>query len=522
MKGRASAALLALTAVSCAPLTDEVFAPFSLTSTLPIVVEEGAGVVEVPVRLARPRPRDFSLAYQLEGLEAQDTCQSPDFGAADGAVTWPAGALEASVRIWITDDELAERDERFALRLEAADGASLTPLGRIEVVIEDDDRTALLDAQSLGVVPGAAHDQSAALQEALDRSAAAGRGVLVMAPGDYQVRSVTLRPGTTLSARGVRWQRPALAGMDVVSLRAEHAGPEPSATSLVEGLSIDGRRDEQGPYRDHEGQEAHLVAVHGDAAEGGALRVQLEGLTLVSGTGSGLRVGPQTEITVCGLRGSELWRDALTLNGGATLLKLRDFDATETQGTGLWLGAREPGFGDSYRVDVEAEDVRVGAGDVEIEVTDQSRVSLKRLTMTAPPLRLDVLGGSMRIEDSVIMLGPSPANQWGRAHDVEIVNTILVASEAADAKATDPAGTSWSALSLGSLGFSPGPATPGAGRLRFTDCRFELARAARPGESAYALENPDPDTAIVVTSSRLGTAFANWFAPQCHGCELRP
>ena len=74
--------------------------------------------------------------------------------------------------------------------------------------------------------------------------------------------------------------------------------------------------------------------------QGGALRASFERVALVSGTGSGLFVGPDAEVTVCGLSASELWRDALTLNGGATRAPRSRLDATATQGTGLWLGAR--------------------------------------------------------------------------------------------------------------------------------------------------------------------------------------
>jgi hypothetical protein len=508
---RAIPPLVALTLASCAPLIDEVFLPLPLEPTAPFEVREGAGIIELPLRLARARDRDFSLAYQLVGLEAQDGCQNPDFGAADGRVEWRAGDLEATIQIWVADDDLAERDERFELRLEAAADAASNQ----QVVILDNDRTALLDARTFGVSPGAAGDQSAPLQAALDHAAELGRAVLLMAPGDYEISSVRLRPGTTLSAHGAHWRRPAFSAADVVSLRVEHAGEAPSAGSLVEGLSIDGRRDEQGPYREHERQDAHLVKLSGDPKAGGVLRVELAGVALTSGTGSGLLVGPGSDVTVCGLRASELWRDALTMNGGASQLKLRDFDATASQGTGLWLGVREAGFADSRRIDVEAEDIRVGAGDVEIEVSDDSRVSLQRLTMTAPPFRLDAPGGSVRIEDSVLMLGPSPQNQWGVLRDVEIVGSVFVASEPVERD-----GLPRSALSLTGQRLYPGAETEGAKRVALTDCRFELSPSEPSGSAVYALENLDPETSVVVTSSTLGAGFTDWFAADCSGCAL--
>jgi len=525
MMGRWERAAIASTAIvvsSCAPLTDEVFAPLELASDTPVVVDENAGVVAIPLRLARPRQQTLSLAYTLVGIDAQDDCQEPDFGAADGRVEWAPGALEAEVRVWIGDDDLAERDERFELRLEASDVPSVGLLGRIEIVIADDDRSALLDASELGVISGAAGDQSAALQAALDHAAARGRGVVVMAPGDYEISSVSLSPGTTLSGHDVRWHRPPQSEVDLVSLRVQHEGVEPSRPTLVEGLSIDGRREDQGPYRDHEREQAHLVQVAGDSAQGGALQLSLEGLTLGSGTGSGLFLGPDSDVTLCGLRASELWRDAVTLNGGGTRLRMRDLDATATQGTGLWLGAHEPGFGDSYRIDVEAEDVSIGAGDIEIEVTDSSQVTLRRLTMTDPPIRLDAPGGSVRIEDSVLALGsPSVRSPWALAHDVEVVRTTLVATGAVDATAGSQAPLDFAAVSLTPQSRSFGPATPGSGRLSFSDCRFVLAEEPRSGASAYAIAN-DSDAVVVVSASQLDSGFDGWFAPECRSCTVAP
>jgi hypothetical protein len=343
--------------------------------------------------------------------------------------------------------------------------------------------------------------------------------VVVVAPGDYDISSVNLSPGTTLSAHGARWHRPAMSGATTVSLRVEHAGAEASPPSLVEGLTINGRREEQGPYREHELEDAHLVTLSGDSSQGGTLRATLERVALTSGTSSGLFVGPDAEVTVCHLGASELWRDALTLYGGATVLRVRDLDATATQGTGLWLGARTPAFDGSYRVDVEVEDVHAGAGDVEIEVSDGSRVSVRRLTMTEPTFRLDAPGGSVRIEDSVLALSPPGLfSEWTIAHDVEISRTSLLAFAAAAGET--PVATS--AVSLRSLSFSPGAPSPGPGHLSFVDCRFERAGTVASGDTAYAIKNPLADTTVTVTSSELGAGFTDWFAPECSGCVHTP
>lgn len=513
---------LAIPLSACAPLTDEVFTTLALSPTSPLVVAEGAGVVSVTVRLAQPADRRLQLAYAVVGLEAQQDCQAPDFEAANGRVEWEAGAIEAQVPVWIADDELAERDERFELRFEMPDGAAEISLGSLEVVIADDDRSALLDAKMLGIVPNLAGDQSQALQAALAEAEALGQAVVVMAPGDYEISSVELPPGITLSAYDVRWHRPPLSATDVVTLRLAQVGSASSRPNLVEGLTIDGRRDEQGPYSAYERQDAHLLGLRGDAVEGGQLRATLQHVRLLSGTGSGVFIGPNAETTICHLSASDLWRDALTLNGGATRLRVRDLNATATQGTGLWLAAHEPGFADSYQMDVEVEDVQVGAGDVEIEVTDGSQVMVRRLTMTQSSFRLDAPGGSARIEDSVLVVGIPSArhNHWGQVHDVEVRGTTIIASESEGTGATAEQAREFAAVSVTSDSFAFGSASSGPGRLVFKDCRFQAAPDVEANDQIYGIQNPDVDAAISVESSSLGDGFTGWFAPDCAGCVM--
>ena len=253
-----------------------------------------------------------------------------------------------------------------------------------------------------------------------------------MARGDYEISSVRLPAGVTLFGARRALVSPPGVRADVVSLRVEHVGAGQLGTRRSSrGSSSTGAATKQGPYRDKERQEAHLIAAQGDVERGGRIITTLEGIELRSGTGSGVKIGSEAEVTLCRLSASELWRDAITATGGGTKLRIRGVDATATEGTGLWFGPRELGFEDSLVMDAEVEDMLIGAGDVEIEATAGSSVTLRRLTMTRPPFRMDALDGVVRIADSVLMLGlPSELhNHLGPTHDVEIIGTTLVVSE---------------------------------------------------------------------------------------------
>ncbi len=503
-------------AQACAPLEDSVFLPVELEPAEPVSVDEGALAVEIPVRLDQAPRSSLTLSYELVGRQAQNDCPEPDFEAAEGQVHWEAGEAVALVRVWIGDDALAETDESFELRVA---GREL-----LTIHILDNDRDALLDAGDYGVVSGTA-DQSDALQAALDAAFELGRGVVVVRPGDYELSSVTLPEGVTLSAHGARFHRPARSAADVVGLHIEHAGTGDSLPSLVEGATFDGRRDEQGAYRDNERQDAHLIALQGDSRDGGRVTSTLESIELSSGTASGVMVGPDVNVTLCGVRANELWRDAVTVSGGATRVRLRGLDATASEGTGLWIGARNWGYGESFAQDVEIEDVRIAAGDVELEATAGSWLSVRRLIMTEPPFRLDAPGGVVRVVDSVLMTGiPSDQhNFFGVPHDVELSGTTLVASEKPAPGVTfDEAARTLSAANVGtvSLASSGGPSVPGT--LSFIGCRFELAASVDPDDSVTAVDNQNPDVSVTVSGSSLGSGFTSFFSAACENCALEP
>src|SRR5690606_6145625 len=235
-------------------------------------------------------------------------------------------------------------------------GASFSGPTSFSVIIEDDDREALIDAREHGVVPDTGEDMTAALQAALDEAAGQGRSVLLLAPGDYEVSSVSLAPGQTLSARGARWLRPAPAEEGSRVLGVLHAGSEDSQPTLIEGLSIDGRRDAQGAFQDYERENEHLIALEANPDEPGRLNVSLEHISVSEGTGDGVAVGSDTQAFLCNVQAHDIWRDAISLHGGRSMLRVRGFDATASEGTsGIWIDDFIPALDQNVPSEVEIE-----------------------------------------------------------------------------------------------------------------------------------------------------------------------
>jgi len=513
-------------ACSCGAVTDVVFqVPAVTLNPEPVHVREGSGVWRAPLRLASPAREPLSADFELRALEAQDACQVPDFAAARGTVEWAPGSIEASVEVWIGDDDLAETDERFAIDLTWRTGASGS--AELDVVIDDDDRTSLIDARSqFGVEPGTGGDATAAIQAALDAAAAAGRGVVVFAPGDYEVSSVMISSGTTISAKGATWHRPEHSPADTITLRLRRDAASGVGPVLVEGLAIDGRRDSQGEFRNYELGEAHLISMYPDPSLVTQQRISLEDLSLKDGTGDGVELGTNVDAVVCALRGTDVWRDLLNLRGGSSRLRVRDVDASGHEGTtGVWFGPSAPGHDGTLFFDLEAEDIRLATGDLELDARDGSQAVLRRITMTRPPLHITAPDATVRIYDSVLQVGipVSRQNYWIVPHDVQVVRTTLSASTRIGESDEQPTGAQIVVLADVRWALTDSdPPVPGEHRLLFDQCRFDAASDVRPIDTVYGVQSPAAGGTVVVRGSEIGPRLSAWFAPTCIGCSVEP
>ena len=515
-------------AVACQPVEDNVFELVGLQLSLePLRVAEGVGVVSIPVRLTRLASQEIAVSYHAVAVTAQNDCQVPDFEAASGRLVWPVGESVATLQIWIQDDTLAETDERLKLVFDDAQGTLLGRTAELELEISDDDRTDLIDARArFGVIPDSPLDQSRALQAALDAAAESARGVVVLADGDYQITSVSLHPGTTLSARRAELHRPAHSAPDVKTLTVDHSGSADSAATLIEGVKVDGQREQQGAYRGYERDSANLIVVGGDPTLPGRLQIYLETLSVRSGTGDGIFVGSNVDGNFCHLQGDDLWRDMLSVRGGNTRLRVRGLDATASAGkTGLWFDGGTPGYLGSHHLDLEIEDVRLKTGDLEIDVSDASQVTVKHLVMTEPPFRLVAPSSSVIISDSVIIAGiraPSQ-NYWGPFQDVQIRNSTLRIAESDDTGTAQKTTETVEADRLLTPVLVQWPPAPTAlGNLLIEGCRFEQAGDVEAADTLYAVSSPGAGPTVRIASSVLSPAFKAWFAPGCADCQAGP
>lgn len=521
------ACLLASQLAACAAHDDIVFTPIRLGFVeQELGIMEGAGLVTVSLRLSAAPRETVSVSYEIAGVDAQDVCPERDFEGQVGSLSWAPGQTEASLSLLVADDELAETSERLVIRLGAPTGAVLDGPSELTLLIDDDDRTELIDAAlDFGVLPGSQEDAGPALQAALDAAAESGRGVVVVAPGDYQIGAVRVAAGTTLSGRGASFHRPAFSAPETKSFLVDYSGNEDSLPTLIEGISIDGARDSQGEFRQFELFEGHLLRIQGDAEQAGRARATVEGVSLQSGTGDGIALGPNTDVTVCAVTGHDLWRELLSTDGGNIRVRAEHVVATSTEGTtGMWFRSAPTGFGQSSVVDIELSDVQLSSGDLELVLAGGSSFVARGLTMKQAPFRLTAEDSTVRISDSVLTMGvPSRTKNYFRVpHDVEIRDTILLLSERTEEDLVSLEADR--SLVFAAVSFSAsadGPVVPGIHRLLFDRCQFLLGPDIESSDQVH-VASAVAGGSVIVQNSSMGSGIEGWFAESCFDCKLIP
>lgn len=487
-----------------------------------IHLSEDDGTVFLEFELQRPADRLVTATVLLRGIEAQQDCVHPDYRVIETRLRWPEGETKATLQFDVVDDEVPEIDERVEVSFLDVEGAELEGSPTLEIVIADDDRTALVQASDYDVTPDIGEDQTTVLQASLAAAAASGRGVVQLEPGEYFVSSLSVAPGTALVGYGATLLRPNNAEPSTITLRVDHAAETDSTPTLVAGLTIDGRRDEQGPFQALELQDAHLLYLGGDASQPGRVRAFVDAVTFRNATADGLAVGPNADVEACQLVAEDVYREGVSVHGGNTRFSLQGLRASATLGTtGIWLDGDTLGFQDSRTVDVTLLDVTLSSGDFEVSIAEGSNLEMNRFHMEAGPFRLRAPQSVVRITDSELQLGtPSERhNHWDSPDDVEVTRTTIVTSETVDEDSEiEEADREWSAISV--IWAPLAAEVPPTSILLFRDCVFQTADDVESTDVVHLLESTTEGGRLVVINGDNTNCQCDWMAPTCIGCEV--
>ncbi len=538
--------LCAAPPIGCGPQTDVVFIPLSVefardTSSAP-ESEESSTIALV---LSAPAPEALTVTLRVtdDGASGHDTCGARDYSVPERSVRFATGQRSASIELRHLDDDLPEADERFRLSIEPQDAVDLGDVTSHTHTVVDDDRSLLADVQAdFGAAGDGVSDDTEAIQQAIDRAANNDDAVVFFPPGRYVAQTLQLAAGLRFVGRDAIITRAANQPADMQTAVLDYSSSEDSALTIVQGLSFDGNRDAQaGGFDEWQYRNADLLAV-GGGTDAGRLQLAIEDVTFRNTGASGIKIGSNTNASMCLVRGTDVFTDLVQFGGGNSRLEIRSLVADgETGTTGLALRSATPGYEGSLRVELELDDIELRTGDLHISVTEGSVVTGTNLRVLAAPLFVRAVRSSVTLSDSEFHVGPAlyEFNRIVAPGNVRFEDSRFVITETPERTISlDEGDREIRALDVlwndAQVALEPG----GTDRvdevlddqlLVCARCAFELADDVEPTDEVYVVGTTLPlggeatadegdNNRIQITDAQLGDGIVSRFAAQCAGC----
>ena len=362
-----------------------------------------------------------------------------------------------------------------------------------------------------GAIPDDGQDDTEAIQAAVDATIDLGGGTVRFPAGIYDVSSIDVAPGLTLEGTGAvlkkldmqsKWAR------TFTTQRHSHEGPTDSAPLIVRGLAFDGNRLNQGPYRNWEMEQQHSIFL--TASGPGRLVASVEDCHFRDGVADGITVFTNVEVSIEGCSATDVFRGAVTVNGGNTevhISGLRAGGVEHPSGIDIEISSRNFGYDGSLRTRITADGLLL-EGDFDVGLRDGSTFLGNNIHSYPGPFHLYGEDSTIRISNSVFGVGPQPGSRVVMPQDVTFSNCSFI-SVPAD---TSQPGGRYDGLRFqfhATIDSLPIAAT--GARVRILDCDFQLAPGIFDEDiltAIHGLEMADGrDNQILVRGGSVASGF---------------
>lgn len=489
---------------------------------------EGEAAAVVTVRLSEASAQRVTVRYAVSGgtAHAVPHGSGQDYTLPAGTLTFPAGTTTRTLRIAVANDGINETDETVSVQLSSPAGAALGRNAVFTHTIVDDDRRALVSVRDFGARGDGTADDTPAIQRAIESVYARGGGVIVFPRGTYRVTSVNIREGITYEGFGAVITRPPMQGKWARSFtteRVQYSGDADSRPLIIRGLTFDGGSSSQGPYNQHQLEQAHLVFLQGSVARRGRLRAVVEDCHLRNGVGDGISVYTNVAARVYNCDAVDVFRGGFVLTGGHSRADVHTFTTRATRDpTGIDVEVDGPGFGGTLKVEVNLTKLRLDA-DFDIGVHEGSIVTGQDIVAKAP-FYLYAENSTMRFRDCDFEIGypDTYGNRIVYPKDVTFTDCTFTTRERV-------AGEGNRGLRIADVywnfDWAQGPPRTRQS-LTFNNCRFVVGADVEPGDAVYvastSVDDPARANVVTINGGTVGPGFDAVFAPVCTRCVRNP
>jgi hypothetical protein len=501
---------------------------------------EGDKAVYLEVALPAAAPLPVSVHYAVTRSQARDheRCTPKDYTLPGAELVIGAGETGGKIALALHDDALFEGDEEIAVTLSAPENAVLGAQKTHVLTIVDDDRPTLVSVADHGAKADGKTDDRAAIQAAVDAVAKAGGGVVLFPPGKYLVGDVViLKPNITYFGYGATTLRPPNQGKWANTFRQEkYSSDVDSAPLVVQGFTMDGNSQNQGPYQSFELQQAHLISVMGNYGvwgKEGRVRVFLEDLTLQNGCGDGVMLVSNVDAHLCHVEARDVFRGGMTMTGGNSVAHVYDLTTGgKIDPTGIDVEVEG-----SETVELYMEKVRLLDGDFDVAMSRNGTakggiVELKDVVSRGSAFHMHTKEAKVRISDSEFWVGVyrSPVgNVVMQGKDVEFKNVTfhVIEDYRAHGELTPPPEEDRTLYALDALWNSNYEPTMTGQRVICDGCTFKVDPATvEASDKVYVMHTrwniASQDNRIILKNPTIDARFDGAKAPECVQCQVDP
>ncbi|HEX5829566.1 MAG TPA: glycosyl hydrolase family 28-related protein [Gemmatimonadaceae bacterium] len=368
-----------------------------------------------------------------------------------------------------------------------------------------------LDVTAFGAVPNDDRDDSRAIQRAVDAARDGDVKIVTFPEGTYLVhREVQLPAGIALLGRGATLRRPAGMGefhrlFSTAGAGYTYRGDVDSPPLEIRGFRFDGQSAAQGAFRDFEKEHQSCIFLVGDRSRPGRLVAVVEDVEFVNNAADGVTVHTNVDATVRRVRAWDVFRGAVTITGGHSVIRMEDIEAGGDEfPTGINVEADARGFGDTRTVAITARNLRL-KGRLYVGLADSATFTGTDIT-SGPPYKLVARDDAViDIRSSRFAIGAPLPVQYAR--DVRFTDVTFRLTDPGPAVSRD---TPLTALRI--VWRSQYEPDMRDQKLECLRCRFLVDSGLRWPGGAMAIETGADQAALanrlVVRDSYFGAGFA--------------
>ena len=370
-------------------------------------------------------------------------------------------------------------------------------------------------AETFGAKGDGKADDTAAVQAAVDAAHAAGGGTVAFRPGaTYLVTQVDVMAGITLDGNGATVRRPdktpnKFTRTFTTSNRLWVSDAD-SPPLVVRDLTLDGNRQNQGPYDKYELEHASLLffmGAEGAAAKRGRLRAVVENCTFKDSPADGAQVFTNVDARFSNCAAVDCFRGGITVTGGHSIVQISNFVGQgQTHRSGLQWEIDGAGFGESF-ANESTVDGAVIDGDFDLGLAPGSTVLVDNVICRKPLFYVYAPASKVSVSNSSFAVGQQTGfdNRIVHPGDVTFSNCSFTVTEPAGLEEAD---RNFAALDV--FWNTADTAYKGQ-RLRLIDCRFDVAPGVEKSDTTYAVytrpDAPTNDNRVIVDGGDIATAY---------------